>query len=87
MKQECGCDRFYLAIETIRKYASPPPTLMRMRRSVRTKLRGDDPAKGLVRYTQDHYVCSICATEWVEDQELGWFRADESVPGSTVVRG
>jgi hypothetical protein len=81
MKQECACERFYLAIETIRKYASPPATLVRQRRTVRTKLRSADPAKGLVRFTQDHYVCSVCATEWVEDQELGWFRIDEQLPG------
>jgi hypothetical protein len=81
MKQYCECERFYLAIEVVRTHASPPPTLVKKRRTVRTRLKGDDPAKGVVRYNQDHYTCSVCSTGWVEDQELGWFRADEKLPG------
>lgn len=82
MKQVCECERFYLAIESIRKNAVPPPTLIRKKRTIRTRLKGADPARGLLRYNQEHYVCSVCSTAWVEDQELGWFRADEKVPGS-----
>jgi len=79
MKHACGCERFYLAIEMVRQNAEPPTTLIRKKRSMRIRLLGDDPACGLLRYHQEHYQCSVCSTDWVQDQELGWFRADEPI--------
>ena len=82
MKHDCECEQFYLAIEVIRTHAAPPPTLIRKKRTLRTRMTGADPARGLLRFHQDHYQCSVCATEWIEDQELGWFRSDEPIPGA-----